>query len=129
MKIFGGFASFLSVGVLSTVIDWAVFTISTWMKIDYMYGIVVAMFCGAVFNFFANMRFTFEVKDKINKRIVRFGIIFGTSLLLTMLLMKFFVDGFKLTGVMIVLARVLVTGIIFIYNFFMHKYITFRKGD
>lgn len=125
-SIFDQFPCFFGVGTISTLVDWGLFAVfNKLLGWPYWVSLIISFSSGAVVNFIANKRITFEDGSKrLAQPIVFFSIAIGMlclSLYIMSVLVKFIDSLF---------ARALVTGVIFIANFFLHKFITFGAlGD
>jgi len=121
----GKLMKFFWVGVAATLVDWGMFaTLHRFVGFDYILAVAVSFSCGSIVGFIFNRRWTFEVKDKALTRLFVYISVALSALFITMWLMSVFIGRW---GFNALVARVFVTGIVFIYNFLMHRYLTFRK--
>lgn len=125
--VFKELPDFFGIGVVSTLIDWGLFSLLIWFRANYLVAVTLSFVAGAVFNFYGNRGFTFQMKDKKGTRMFIFMVIAVSAWMVTVWLMKSVVVWLALVGVWLIAARMFVTIVVFIYNFFMHKYITFRR--
>ena len=121
------FVKFLIVGALSTIIDWgSFFLIAIILGLHYQISLVIAYTFGGITNYVLNKFFTFKNYSKqIALQLVTFFTLAFTSLLISMVIMFFLVEVFILHEM---ISRILTTFIVFIINYFMHKFITFNKN-
>ena len=113
---------FLGVGIVSTVIDWAVFIlIYAMIGFNHQVALVFAFISGAIVNFILNKKYTFENKSQSAYQPLLFLTIAASMLLFSLYLLDFFVKF-----VDPVIGRIVVTGIVFFANFLLHKFITFN---
>lgn len=114
------------VGGLATVVDWVSFYILAIIFIaNYQIALIVAFILGSITNYILNRVFTFHSKSKkiAGQASVHLAIS-AISLLLNIALMYLLVSHLALEKMP---SRVVVTLIMLIINFFMHKHITFNK--
>ena len=128
------------VGVLSCVIDFAIYYgMYNFLGIHYLvagfFGFVISL----VFNYYCSMAFVFASKDGVDKRaeFMTFMILSLIGLGLTELIMWIVVDGIYIHVPMIqcafldeyikLLAKVIATGIVMIYNFVTRKIFIEKK--
>ena len=117
------FVKFFGVGVVSTLFDWAIFVLVFKLAgLPYWLALILAFSFGAVVNFLMNKKLTFQNKSKNPFQPLVFFVIAGFMLGISLILMSFLVKRID-----VVLARMLVTGIVFIVNFVVHKSITFGR--
>lgn len=117
---------FFIVGGLSTIIDWSTFyLIGIVFGIHYILSLLIAYTFGAITNYSLNKIFTFKNKSKkIALQFITFFSLALISLFISILIMFTFVEIFNLHEMV---SRIITTFIVFIINFFMHKFITFNK--
>ena len=121
------FIKFFIVGGISTLIDWLFFfLIGIYLNIHYQISLIISYTLGGITNYSLNRYYTFQNKSKkIALQFLTFFSLALVSLFLSMLVMFIFVDILNLHRM---LSRILTTAIIFIFNYLMHKFITFNKN-
>lgn len=111
------------VGVLNTCIDFVVFYILT--SIFTMFVVpaqIIAYSCGVINSYFVNRFWTFGVKGKHNKKqFILFIMVNIVALSVSTILIYFLVQVIE----QVMIAKVLVTVIVMLINYFGQKYIIF----
>ena len=113
---------FALVGVLATVIDYLTFVV-VYNFIGWHYNVatVIAFIIATVFNYRASMAYVFESRfaaDQRHKEFVLFLILSIVGLGLNVILMRFTVENL---GIIPNLAKIIVTGLVMIFNFVTRK--------
>lgn len=122
------FITFALIGGVNTVVDFLVFTVFNEMSglaIDICQALGYS--AGLISSFVLNRSFTFK-KEKtagIIPQIIRFLLINGISVLISMILIKWF----YIVGINEYIAKVLVTGIIMVINYMGYKLFVFSVRD
>lgn len=114
------------VGGVATVVDWSSFYLLA-IKINFNYqaALVIAFILGSVTNYVFNKIFTFRCRSKqIAGQMTVHLMISAISLLLNMGMMYIFVSSFAIAKMP---SRMIITVIMLVINFFMHKHLTFNK--
>ncbi|MEK5024418.1 MULTISPECIES: GtrA family protein [unclassified Paenibacillus] len=123
-KLNAGFIQFLkfnAVGLLNTLIDFAVFTLLHSLGMMNTPAQIISYSAGTANSFFWNKKVTFKDKSQANKdsfdrmQLVRFIILNLVVLGISVLLMHLLTDKF---GVQVLISKVLVTFVTVIINFF-----------
>lgn len=123
-KLNAGFIQFLkfnAVGLLNTLIDFAVFTLLHSLGMLNTPAQIISYSAGTANSFFWNKKVTFRDQDRGNKgsfdrmQLVRFIVLNLAVLGISVLLMHLLTDRF---GVQVLIAKVLVTFVTVIINFF-----------
>jgi putative flippase GtrA len=129
---------FFIVGGLATVVDWIVFYLfNKQVGLHYIISVILSYSFGGATSYTLNKIFTFKDKSKdFALQISLFTLImtgaYGLNILFMYLQIEVLfkklinLNNFTLSAEMI--ARVITTGLVFIYNFMMHKFITFNKN-
>lgn len=114
------------VGGLATIVDWGAFYLfGIIIDLNYQAALAIAFVLGSVTNYILNKIFTFRCKSKkIASQASMHLAISGVSLLLNMGLMFVLVS---LLSAEKMLSRIIVTLIMLVINYFMHKNLTFNK--
>jgi putative flippase GtrA len=120
------FLRFFYVGVLSTLFDWLIFFILTYLiSISPTYAILISYCSGAIINYNLNKKITFYSKTKrISNQFIVFTIIALVSMFISYILLFIFYNIF---GIEKMISRISITFIVFIINYIAHKFITFNK--
>jgi putative flippase GtrA len=122
MRILNQFFKFLGVGVISTIVDWGIYSIMIAIGAPYLIALIPAYSSGAVVNFILNKNKTFQNKSKSVAQPLIFISIAAGMLLASGFILYYFVNILHYTYI---LSRIITTGIIFVCNFILHKFITF----
>ena len=127
---YGQFTKFLGVGVVATLVDWAIFyLLAGYLGIFYLLSLALSYLISTVLNFFMNRRFTFGSKyKKVHVQLGSFLSVAIVGLALNELIVYglvhyLFAAG---TGNMVMVSRIIATFLVFIWNFLLNKCITFR---
>lgn len=109
----------------ATLFDWGSFYLFVYfLSYHYLVGTFLGFLIGSVVNFSLNKYFNFKNKYRIvGNQFSLFLVVAGLGLAISLLIMWFFVDFVHLNKM---LARVVTTGLVLIYSFLGHKYLTFR---
>lgn len=118
---------FFEVGIVSTLVDWLIYAILIYLNAYPVGAVAVSFTIGAIINFTLNQTYTFKSTDHRICRMFTFGIIVVSAWYFTLLLVGLFNTLYTDNKIISIGIRMIVTCIIFIYNYFMHKYITFRR--
>lgn len=73
--------SFLAIGLLQLVVDWAIYVILTWLGLPAQPAYIAGRVCGAMFGFWLNGRFTFADEDTTvgRRQLIRFVLLWLTT--------------------------------------------------
>lgn len=127
-KLIKQFLDFALVGVLATAIDYIVFVLFyNVLNIHYLIATVLAFIIATVFNYWASMRYVFESRYQSNEKMKELIIFVSLSiigLILTSVLMFITVDHWQIPAN---LAKILVTGIVMIFNYLSRKLLLEKK--
>lgn len=120
------FLSYFGVGGVSALVEWGSFYVfDSMFTIPYLVSTILAFVVSTTTNWFLGRTFTFKdssYKKKKAKEIVLVFLASAIGLGFNMLLMYLFVDvlGWN-TNILRILAKILSTGIVFIWNFLSRK--------
>jgi len=119
---------FLMVGIIATILDWSLYAIFLSLGLNYIVAVSMSFFVASTFGFIINKKFTFRTEDKVKARVVIYFGIAISAWVLTVIFLKILMDTFSPDWIIWKLfLRGTVTLVVFVYNYFMHKYITFRS--
>ena len=121
----------LMVGVLATLVDMTVlFVLINYFDVFYLSGQAISFLLGMCVSFYLNKNFTFRVKSgKVHFQFASFSIVAFTQYLLTLGLMFVFVDivfNNPDSNVVVMVSKVIVAFIGFVYAFTLNKSLTFK---
>lgn len=126
------FISYFFVGGMSAVVEWVMFFIfANALHIQYLISTGFAFVFSTTTNWFLGKTITFKGNNTyIGKRLKEIILVFvvsGIGLLFNLLLMYVFVDVLKFdTSVLKMLAKAMATGIVFIWNFLIRKFVIYK---
>ena len=125
------FISYFFVGGMAAMVEWVMlFLFSSLLSVDYMFATVLAFLFSTTANCIIGRMMTFKNSFYENKRVMEFVLVFLVSvigLLFNMLLMYLFVDVVGMnTDMLKVFAKILATGIVFVWNFLGRKFLIYR---
>ena len=121
----------LMVGVLSTLVDMAIlFALVNYFSVFYLVGQTISYLVGMCVSFYLNKTFTFRnASNQVHFQFVSFSAVAFSQLLLTLGLMFVFVDlvfNNPESSNVVMVSKVIVAFIGFIYAFLLNKSLTFK---
>jgi putative flippase GtrA len=121
------FIKFNLVGLLNTALDFALFSLLTWIGVYYILAQCVSYGVGMVNSYTLNKYWTFAQKGRLEpKQAIRFLVLNLGSLLLSLLLLMFFKDSW---GIAIIAAKLLTTVVTTLVNYAGNKLWVFRVNE
>ena len=125
------FLSYFWVGGVSAIVEWLVFSaLDTLLELPYLLSTVLAFICSTTVNWFLGRTFTFKgsaYQDRKAKEIFLVFLVSAVGLLFNLLLMYLFVTVLGMnTHFLKTVAKILSTGIVFIWNFVSRKYLIYK---
>lgn len=120
------FLKFCVVGTVGTAIDFGLlYILVEFSNIWYLLAATISFIVAVINNYIFNKIWTFENKDSnFLKQFVQFLVVSVVGLGLNVLILYILVE---FAGIWYILAKVLATGVVLIWNFFANKYWTFRE--
>ena len=118
----GTFSRFLLLGALSTLIDYALFSLALQLGADYVFAIVLGYASGLWANFTLGRRYVFTGGKRISqthREFVAVALVALGGLLLNIGIVKLFSYGWL--GLDPQLSRLIAIGIVLFWNYFMRK--------
>ena len=120
------FLSYFGVGGVSALVEWAVFSLLEYLfDMPYLLATILAFIFSTTTNWFLGRTFTFResaYKEKRGKEIFLVFLVSAIGLGFNLLLMYLFVDVIGMnTNWLKTVAKILSTGIVFIWNFLSRK--------
>ncbi len=125
------FLSYFWVGGVSAIVEWLAFSVlDTLLELPYLLSTVLAFCCSTTVNWFLGRTFTFKgsaYHDQKGKEIFLVFLVSAVGLLFNLLLMYFFVTVLGMnTHAQKTIAKILSTGIVFVWNFASRKYLIYK---
>ncbi|GKX50976.1 GtrA family protein [Budvicia aquatica] len=115
------FTKYLSIGVINTLIHWAIFAVLVYLLSMSQAVSNLLAFCAAVtFSFFANARFTFKAKATSSRYLIFVGFMGALSLII-----GWMADKSKLSPIF---TLIVFSAISLVCGFLYSKFVVFRSG-
>ena len=109
------------VGVIATIIDWAVFFLANdILGIYYIISAILSFTISVIYNYIASVKWVFEInkyKDP-KKNFILFIVLSVVGLILTLIIMKIGVDILSINAM---LMKIISTAIVMVFNFVTRK--------
>lgn len=113
------------IGIFSAGLDFIIFyALTTIVEVFYLIANVFSVTIGITTSFILNRKYNFKVIDKVFKRYLIFVSVGSFGLLLSSALLYFFIDIVTLD---IIVSKVLSIVFVVLIQFFLNRYITFKK--
>ncbi len=121
------FVQYVGVGIVSTVVDWGIFYVSTqWIRLPFQFSFFLALGNGTLSHYFLNKRFTFTKPPKsYKKQMTLYLAVVGLSFFLSSLFMNIGVLSLHFP---LMMARISTTIVMLGINFLLHRYISFNRN-
>ena len=124
MKTLVQFMKFGMVGVINTLASLVIYYILIYMKVNYMVATVAGYIISSVVGYLLNRRWVFHAHNtKLSSSVIKYYLVYGTSLLINMGCMYFWVDVLQLSQI---IAPILTLCITVPYNYLPSKFWTFK---
>lgn len=128
------FLSYFGVGGAAAIVEWVSFSIFvSALGFPYLLATVIAFILATTANWILGRMFTFKESAYKEKRLKEVGLVFLVSAIglgFNMLLMYLFVDIIGMnTNIQQTIAKVIATGIVFIWNFLSRKLWIYKERD
>ena len=118
-------STFFGVGLISLAADYGVFLLLTeLLDVEPVRGALAGYMVGGLVNYLLNRAHTFTTERSHIQAGLRFASVMAVGFSLTGLFMWLFTDAL---GIHKLLARLMTTGIVFVWNFSAHKFWTFGE--
>ena len=127
------FLSYFSVGGVSALVEWTLFALLLYLlDMTYPVATTLAFIVSTTTNWYLGRTFTFKdseaYKGKSVKEYLLVFLVSAIGLGFNILLMYFFVDVLGMnTKIMQTSAKVISTGIVFIWNFLSRKFLIYKE--
>lgn len=118
---------FIIVGLISTAINYGVFFgLYATGTMGYIYASGVGYLSGMLFGFYYNRKYTFYSREGVRKSLPIYLGVYLTSLLLSLILLRLFVEGFNTNVLITNLCMIFLTTVT---NFLGVKVFAFRNKE
>ena len=119
-KLINQILKFGLVGVIATIIDFAVLYILTeFLHVHYLISSIISFIVSVIFNYILSIKWVFEVNHKQTKKdFIIFVVLSVIGLGINSLLMYLLVDKLKFYYMF---SKVFATGVVMVYNFITRK--------
>lgn len=115
---------YLSSGVLSVGVDYAVlYLLTSIFGVYYLYSTIFSFLAGFLTNFFLNKYWTFKKEGDTISQMVKYGILAGINLLVTLGLMYLLTTN---VGINYLISRGMVLVVVTSWNFLLYKYVVYK---
>lgn len=128
LKVLEELISYSIFGVLTTIVNIAIFMLLDNLKIPYAIGTIIAWFISVLFAFYTNKKYVFKSNDNskeaITKEVIAFYSSRVLSLLVDLVLMVLFVN---IIGFSNLLSKIISNVVVIIINYLLSKLFIFKK--
>lgn len=126
------FLSYFGVGGISALVEWCVFSLLEYLlDVPYLLATVLAFLVSTTVNWILGRTFTFRdsaYREKKAKEAFLVFLVSAIGLVFNLILMYLFVELFGMdTNLLKTAAKILATGLVFIWNFLSRKYWVYRE--
>ncbi|MBQ3802899.1 MAG: GtrA family protein [Oscillospiraceae bacterium] len=126
------FISYFGVGGAAALVEWGVFSMLEYLlDVPYLLATVLAFLVSTTVNWILGRTFTFRdsaYREKKAKEAFLVFLVSAIGLVLNLILMVLFVDVLGMdTNLLKTAAKILATGLVFIWNFLSRKYWVYRE--
>ncbi len=119
------FLSYFGVGGAAAIVEWITFFVMDRIGLPYLISTIIAFIVATFVNWFLGRTYTFKdsaFKDKKTKEILLVFLVSAIGLGFNLLLMYLFVDVIGMnTNLLKTIAKILATGIVFVWNYLSRK--------
>ncbi len=113
---------FLILGILSTSIDFFIYTLCLVVGIEYIISIVLGYGSGFLFNFYAGRKFVFKEGVKVNHKFKELLFVFIIAIIgLLINILVVFILTQEMFSLDLIISRVLAILLAFIWNYYARK--------
>lgn len=119
------FIRFIVIGVLSTIVNYLFFFILyKYYSVYYILASAIGFLSGVIAGYSLNKSWTFEITTNQDRYFYKYLVVYFTSLLLSVMILKVLVSGFLLSPE---LANIITIGVTTCTNFLGVKYLVFKS--
>ena len=120
-------SKFLLLGLLTTGIDYALYSLLIFINVDYVLGIIAGYSAGLLANYYIGRRYIFTSGTKMTSTHKEFIAVVGIAvvgMLLNVLIVKLL--SFTLWDMNPLYSRVVAIGFVFFWNYFLRKFFVYH---
>ena len=119
-------AKFALTGSIATVVDMTLFFFLEKYVTTAVIANVISYSCGMVINFILQRRFIFDLQRKVSTAFIGSLIVSLGGLALSTLII-YILNQYSFFQELTILAKIIATGIVFFYNFYLKRYVFEKK--
>lgn len=116
---------YVLIGILGLVVDFGVYTILTYFKMNFEIANIISSTCGIINNFFWNSYANFKVHDRLILRFISYFLVGQITTIFTTI--SLFIFATKM-GFPHLIVKIIATFVATLIQFIINKIITFRKS-
>lgn len=116
---------YVLIGVLGLIVDFGVYTILTYFKMNVEIANTISSTCGIINNFFWNSYANFKVHDRLILRFISYFLVGQITTIFTTI--SLFIFATKM-GLPHLIVKIIATFVATLIQFIINKIITFRKS-
>lgn len=116
---------YVLIGILGLVVDFGVYTILTYFKMNVEIANIISSTCGIINNFFWNSYANFKVHDRLILRFISYFLVGQITTIFTTI--SLFIFATKM-GFPHLIVKIIATFVATLIQFIINKIITFRKS-
>lgn len=116
---------YVLIGILGLVVDFGVYTILTYFKMNVEIANIISSTCGIINNFFWNSYTNFKVHDRLILRFISYFLVGQITTIFTTI--SLFIFATKM-GFPHLIVKIIATFVATLIQFIINKIITFRKS-
>ncbi|AFR22333.1 GtrA family protein [Lactobacillus helveticus] len=115
---------YVLIGILGLVVDFGIYTILTYFKVNIEIANIISSTCGIINNFFWNSYTNFKVHDHLIVRFISYFLVGQITTVFTTLSLFIFVNQL---GYPHLIVKIVATFVATLIQFIINKIITFKK--
>lgn len=115
---------FIFVGILNTVFGYSLFALLIYLQIFYLLALTISHLLATFNSYLWNRFFTFKSKNRIQKELVKFLIIYTSIYILNFLLLYIWVDLFNINPL---ISQLFILVLVTTISFLGQRYLVFKR--
>jgi putative flippase GtrA len=123
VKKYSEFIKFCFVGLTNTVVSFLVYFILLKFDLNYLFSSTVGYVAGILNGYILSSKYVFKKSQDI-KSVIKFFIVYGSSLLLNLFLLYIMVEKFSISKLIAQFVAIIINTI---YNYLFNKLWTFKR--